>query len=162
MIIYLIRHADALPQGADGIKNDEERPLSDLGRKQVANLGRALKKRGVVCDMLLSSPLVRARQTAVQMRTILELSETQMEIRDELAPGGRPKKLARILNGLPGASVAIVGHQPDLSICAGWILGEKEVQIQFEKGGAALIHVDGALAKGTGVLRWLVTPEWTE
>jgi phosphohistidine phosphatase SixA len=162
MDIYLIRHGDALPQGAGSIKTDEERPLTDEGWKQATCLGRALKKRGVVLDALLTSPLVRAQQTALQLRNMLELTEAQVETRDELAPGGRPKKLARCLNGMPGNSVGLVGHQPDLSQYAGWMLGEKEVQIHFAKGGAALIRVEGSLVKGAGVLMWLVTPEWVE
>ncbi len=161
MDIYLIRHADALPLGAN-VKIDEERPLTDAGWQQATRLGHALKKRGVALDTLLTSPLVRAQQTALQLRNLLGLTDAQVETRDELAPGGRPKKLARCLNGLPGNSIGVVGHQPDLSVYAGWMLGEKEVQINFTKGGAALIRVEGSLVKGAGVLMWLVTQEWVE
>jgi len=160
--IYLIRHADALPQGANGIDCDEKRTLSDEGWKQAGNLARALKKRGIVLDTIVTSPLARAQQTALQLRTVLELSEAQVEICDDLAPGGRPKRVAREVNGRAGNSIALVGHQPDLGYYAGWLLGEKEVQINFAKGGAALIHVEGSFTKGAGTLIWLITPEWVE
>jgi phosphohistidine phosphatase len=160
MDIYLVRHADALPQGVNNIHSDEERPLSEIGWKQAAQLGKALKKMGVVLDTLLCSPLVRAQQTALQLRTVLELPESAIETRDELAPGGRPKKVARCMNGLPGASIGLVGHLPDVGIYAGWLLGNKELAIQFDKCGAALIHVEGAIAKGAGTLIWLITPQW--
>jgi phosphohistidine phosphatase len=162
MDLYLVRHADALPQGADGIASDEERPLSEDGRKQAIKLGSALKRRQIAVDLIVVSPLVRAVQTAAELRTVLGLSEVQVEIREELAPGGRPKKLVRYLNGLQANAIALVGHQPDLSLYAGWLMGEKEIQINFVKSGAAYIRVEGSPAKGTGVLMWLLTPEWLE
>jgi phosphohistidine phosphatase len=160
MEIYLIRHADAIPQGAQGTQNDEERTLSEAGWKQAANLGKAFKKLGIKIDTIVTSPLARAQQTALQIRTTLDMTEAQVETRDELAPGGRPKKVARCVNGRPGNSIAIVGHQPDLGLYASWLLGEKGVQVLFAKGGAALIHTEGAFAKATGELVWLITPDW--
>jgi phosphohistidine phosphatase len=160
--IYIIRHADALPLGANGIQSDEDRPLSETGKKQAVLVANALKKRGIALDLIVTSPLVRAAQTAVQLRTTYKMSEQQMETRDELSPGGRPKKLARYLNGLSANSVALVGHQPDVSMYAGWFIGEKDVALQFAKAGIAMVRVEGSAAKGSGVLMWLVTPEWLE
>ncbi len=162
MDIYIIRHADALPLGANGIRNDEDRPLSERGLKESVLLGKGLKRRGITLDLIVTSPLVRSAQTATQLRTIYQLSEQQMETRDELAPGGRPRKLARYLNGLSANTVALVGHQPDLSMYAGWLIGEKEAAINFAKAGVALVRLEGPAAKGAGVLMWLVTPEWLE
>lgn len=160
--IYIIRHADALPLGANGIQCDEDRPLSETGCKQAKLIGTALKKRGITLDLIVTSPLLRAVQTAAQIRTINEMSEQQVEVRDELAPGGRPKKMARYLNGLSANTVALVGHQPDLSMYTGWLIGEKDAAIQFAKGGIALVRAEGSAAKGASVLMWLVTPEWLE
>jgi len=162
MDIYLIRHADALPLGTSGIGTDEERPLSEEGWKQAANLGKVFKKMGVTFDTIVTSPLARTQQTALQLRTMLELGESQVETRDELAPGGRPRKLARYLNGLSGQSIALVGHQPDLTMYAGWLLGDKTLPIHFSKGGAALVRLDTAFGKAAGELIWLVTPKWME
>jgi phosphohistidine phosphatase len=162
MDIYIIRHADALPLGAGGIQCDEDRPLSETGKKQAALVANALKKHGVALDLIVTSPLIRAAQTAAPLRSAFGLSEQQVETRDELAPGGRPKKLARYLNGLSANSVALVGHQPDLSMYAGWLIGEKGVSLQFAKAGMALVRAEGSAAKGSGVLMWLVTPEWLE
>ena len=116
MDLFFIRHADALPQDNTSIKCDEERPLSEKGWSQASKLGAAFKKRRIVLDLLVSSPLVRAEQTATSLRTVLELSPSQIETRNELSPGGRPKKLARYLNGLQANAVGLVGHQPDLSL----------------------------------------------
>jgi len=160
MDIYLIRHADALPTGISGIDTDEQRPLSEEGWKQAANLGKTFKKLGITFDTIVTSPLARTQQTALQLRTMLELTESQVETRNELAPGGRPRKLARYMNGLTGQSIAMVGHQPDLSLYAGWLLGDKMIPIAFAKGGAALIRIDGTFGKAAGTLVWLVTPAW--
>jgi phosphohistidine phosphatase len=162
MDLYLVRHADALPPGTNGVETDEERPLSERGRAQAAILGLALKKKGISLELIVSSPLVRSLQTAAELRAALELTEQQMETREELAPGGRPKKLVRYLNGLQVNSIALVGHQPDLSLYAGWLMGEKDVHIHFAKLGTALVRVEGAPAKGTGTLMWLIAPEWLE
>lgn len=162
MDLYLVRHADALPQGANGIATDEERPLSDEGREQAMRLGRAFKKRHIALDLIVTSPLVRTVQTAAELRVALDLTDQQIETREELAPGGRPKKLVRYLNGLQANSIALVGHQPDLGLYAGWLMGEKEVQINFTKSGVAYIRVEGSPAKGAGVLMWLVNPDWME
>jgi phosphohistidine phosphatase len=162
MDIYLVRHAAAVARGADGIATDEERPLSEEGWKQAASLGRVFKKRGIIPEMVVTSPLVRAVQTAKELCTVLELTDRHIETRDELAPDGRPKKLARYLNGLPWQSVILVGHQPDLGSCAGWLLGNKEMQIDFAKGGAAMIRVEGSVTKGGGMLMWLIGPMWIE
>lgn len=162
MDLYLIRHADALPQGADGINTDEERPLSSEGFLQAKKLGGAFKKHKLAFDLIVSSPLVRAQQTASELRQVLELTEHQMETREELAPGGRAKKLVRYLNGLQATSIALVGHQPDLGKYAAWLIGEKEVQIHFAKAGAAYVRIEGPPGKGSGVLLWLITPDWLE
>jgi phosphohistidine phosphatase len=162
MDIYLVRHAAAVARGTTGTDTDEERPLSEEGWKQAASLGRVFKKRGIIPEMVVTSPLVRAVQTATELCTVLELGDGHMETRYELAPDGRPRKLAKYLNGLPWQSVIMVGHQPDLGRCAGWLLGNKEMQIDFAKGGAAMIRVEGALAKGAGTLMWLISPMWIE
>lgn len=162
MDLYLIRHADALPQGENNIDSDESRPLSDLGWQQAAKLAQAFKKRGIKLDTIVSSPLVRAQQTATQLRTVLELTEEQMVTCTDLAPGGRPKKVARCMNGLEGESLALVGHQPDLGECIGWLIGEKEAQIHVSKAGAAYVHLEGSFSKGGGMLMWLITPDWCE
>ncbi|MCE9533098.1 MAG: phosphohistidine phosphatase SixA, partial [Planctomycetes bacterium] len=139
MDIYFIRHADAIPQGENGIETDEQRPLSDEGIQQANSLAHAFKKRGITFDLIATSPLVRAQQTTAALRTILEIEESHVVTSDELAPGGRPRKLSRYVNGQLGNSIALVGHQPDLSMYAAWLLGEKEVQIHFAKAGAAYI-----------------------
>jgi phosphohistidine phosphatase len=81
---------------------------------------------------------------------------------EQLAPDSKKRKLLRKIISLEGESIGLVGHNPDLSDLAGWLLGEKETRLNLEKAGVACIQFDGAPAKGAGSLVWLVTPAWCE
>jgi phosphohistidine phosphatase len=160
MDLYLIRHADALPLESAGIQSDHERPLSELGTRQALQLGQTFRAKGLVPEVIVSSPLVRARQTAAGFAGVLEIPEERICIREELLPGGRVRRLARFLNGVTEQSAVLVGHQPELSRHCAWLIGNKRAQLNFAKAGAALIHTEGMIQKGCGVLIWLITPDW--
>jgi phosphohistidine phosphatase len=160
MDLYLIRHADALALGERGITEDANRPLSEKGEKQAAQVAAGLQRRGVRCDVLLTSPLVRARQTAdalVHQGTGLV---TELQTCDLLAPGGKRSKLAKLLRTAGHGSVGLVGHQPDLGEFAAWLIGSRKINVDLAKAGVALIRCDEEPGKGGGNLVWLVTPEW--
>jgi phosphohistidine phosphatase len=159
MDLYLIRHADAEPLGKDGIQDDAERPLTPTGVAQCDNLAAALQRQGVHLERILTSPLLRARQTAENMLKKLKPAP-ELQTCNHLAPGGKRRKLTRFLCALGVQSIAIVGHMPDLNEYAAWLIGSKLAQLELAKGGAAHIHFDEEPDKGAGVLTWLVTPEW--
>jgi phosphohistidine phosphatase len=160
--IYLIRHADALQLGERGITQDSDRPLSERGLAQAASLAAGLQKRQVTLDLLLTSPLVRARQTAEEMLRHWSGQAPALQACDELGPDVKPRKLAKFLRGVNGSAVGLVGHQPDLGRHAGWLIGSKKAQVDLAKGGVACITFDGEPRKGSGTLVWLVTPLWLE
>lgn len=160
MNVYLIRHADALPLGTDGIASDEDRPLSDKGLTQVKWLGDAFRRLGVAFAKIGTSPLLRARQTAEGLARHLDLSDEHLGECAALAPGGAPKKLAKFLLKQDGEHIALVGHEPDLSRHAAWQIGDKKANLILAKAGVACIAFDGAPGKGLGTLLWLVTPAW--
>jgi phosphohistidine phosphatase SixA len=64
------------------------------------------------------------------------------------------------LRNLPAEAIAVVGHLPDLGFHTGWLIGSKKAQIDYAKGGVARVHFPSKPEKGSGVLVWLVTPEW--
>ncbi len=165
MLLYLIRHADAVPLGEQGIDRDEDRPLSEAGEKQALAVGAGLARRGITFDRLLASPLLRAQQTARDMvkawpTTESAASALQVILCDELVPGAKPKQLARVLRELGGEHVGLVGHMPHLGRFAAWLVGGKGARIDLAKAGVACIECDGPPRKGRGSLVWLVTPEW--
>jgi phosphohistidine phosphatase len=160
MDLYIIRHADAQPLGEGGIEDDGERPLTVTGQSQCGPLAAALQRSGVNLERIVTSPLLRARQTAEGLLKHLGSPAPDLHTCDQLAPGGKRRKLTRFLRGLHAQSVAIVGHEPDLSDYTGWLIGSKKAQIDLAKAGIACIHFEDEPDKGAGVLTWLVTPEW--
>jgi phosphohistidine phosphatase len=160
--LYLIRHADAVSVGEANVTVDEERPLSDVGEAQARTLAAGLQRQGIRIDLVLTSPLLRARQTAEGMLRQWTLPTPGIQECAALAPGGRPKKLARLLRDFEGKSVALVGHMPDLAEHAAWLVGSKKTQLDFAKAGVAYIAIADQPGKRSGTLVWLVTPEWME
>jgi phosphohistidine phosphatase len=162
MDLYVIRHADALPLGQAGVTEDEERPLSETGKAQSRALAVALRKLGVRLRLLLTSPAVRARQTAEEMAAVWGGEGPTLQVCDALTMGIRTRKLANAIGDLTGEPVGLVGHQPDLSQFAAWLIGSRKAQVDFAKGGVARIRCPEGPFKGGGMLTWLLTPEWAE
>lgn len=160
MELYIIRHAEAQPLSEGGIDSDEDRPLTAAGHAQCEPVAAALKRQDVHLDRIVTSPLLRARQTAEDLLRHLPSPKPELHICDHLAPGGKRRKLTRFLLGLGASSVAIVGHMPDLGLYAGWLIGSRKAQIDLAKAGVACIYFDDELDKGAGALTWMVTPEW--
>jgi len=161
MNLYLIRHAEAVPLGVNGINKDEDRPLTENGRRQCRTMALALCQVGVRLDKLLTSPLVRARQTADEMLAHWNGRLVEQVVCEYLAPGKRKRKLLREVLALGGESVGLVGHNPDLSELTAWLIGE-EVGISLEKAGVACVSFRGPPDKRAGTLAWLVNPAWCE
>lgn len=169
MWLYLIRHAEAEPLGGT-LTRDFDRPLTAKGAEQSRALAAAFARRGVVIDTVAASPLVRAHQTAAELLSVWHPG-TRPVTCDELTIGSlRAAKLTARLADLPAAgprlpargekAVAAVGHMPDLGAYLEWLVGAATGTVRFAKGGAACVHLKGDLARGCGVLEWLVTPEW--
>src|SRR5262245_28959305 len=115
MQLYVIRHAEAVDVGSNGVDSDEERPLTERGREQCRVVALALSRAGVRLEKLLTSPLVRARETAeVLVKHSPDHFPDPVEF-EELAPGRRKRKVLRELLAVGGETVGIVGHNPDLS-----------------------------------------------
>jgi phosphohistidine phosphatase len=115
--VYLVRHAKA----EDG-EPDTERRLSVEGRKQARDLAERLRREGVRPDAVLTSPLVRARQTAEEIARAVGI---EAEADGRLAPGATADDLRAAVAGR-GATVIAVGHQPDCGRIAAELTGGPE------------------------------------
>jgi phosphohistidine phosphatase len=154
--LYLVRHGLAAERGPS-YPDDRLRPLTPAGVKKFASSVPGLLELEVVIDFVLTSPLVRARDTATLLAAGLE-PKPAIEV-EALAPGGRH---AAILDAIKTHAkryrrLALVGHEPDLGELAARLLGARG-QVQFKKGAVCAIDVDGATPGGPGTLRWLLTP----
>lgn len=117
MQLLLVRHAEA----ASGTP-DELRPLTPAGRKQARSLGEQLRADGVAPSAILTSPLLRARETGALLARELG-ADTAVD--ERLAPGASPERVAEAASERGGTVIA-VGHQPDCSRIAAALTGEPE------------------------------------
>lgn len=159
MKVLLIRHARAQERSARTAlaQRDHARRLTDAGRKDMRRAAKGLRKIAPDLDILASSPLVRARETAeIIARVFGGPAITELAA---LAPGVTPEELLGWLREQGANSVALVGHEPDLSRMAAYLLsGEARGFIELKKGAACMIEFDSAPAAGTGTLSWLLAP----
>src|SRR3954468_2846896 len=115
MELILIRHADAIALGERGVTEDAMRPLSEKGEHQSSLIARGLQRMNVSLDKLLTSPLVRAKQTADVMLQHWSGPAPELIVSDELKPEARMKKLAKRLRETHGERVGLVGHIPHIT-----------------------------------------------
>jgi phosphohistidine phosphatase len=154
--LYLIRHGVAAERG-EAWPDDSKRPLVQRGVVRLRQAAAALTGLKVSFDVILTSPLARARQTADLLAAGLS-SHPPIHTIESLSPGG---SYAAFLDDLARHSrrshIACVGHEPDLGQFAARLLGAKR-PIEFKKGAICRIDLDALPLGGAGHLRWFVTP----
>ncbi len=156
MTLYLIRHAIAAERG-EAWPDDVGRPISPKGGSRFEAGVRGMVWLGVDVDLILSSPLTRARQTAAMLAVGLDL-ERPVEVLPALAPGHAPGAVVQALRARTrDGRIAVVGHEPDLGRLAGHLVGSPQ-PIPLKKGGACCIEVARFGPRPAGELRWLLTP----
>ncbi|WP_416672734.1 phosphohistidine phosphatase SixA [Egbenema bharatensis] len=159
MELYLIRHGIATERGT--YANDDERPLTDAGIRKTKRVAKRLYELDIRFDLILTSPLVRARQTAEILQT-LGLSK-HLEPSPYLAPAG---SFTDWLNWLEswrsngGTQLAIVGHEPDLGEWAEQLVwGEPKQRLVVKKAGVMGILIpQTGNPVGRSELFWLTPP----
>ena len=156
--LYLVRHAIAAERGPN-YPDDSVRPLTPAGADKFAGSVPGLIEMDVVVDVCLTSPYVRARETAMILAAGLKPKPSVVEI-DALKPGGRPQAITEAIktHTKRHRRLALVGHEPDLGELAARLLGARGT-VTFKKGGVCLIETDGATPAGPGALRWMLTPK---
>jgi phosphohistidine phosphatase len=152
--LHFLRHADAGDPEA-WTRPDAERPLSGKGEKQADRLGRFLAGVDFESEVFLTSPKLRAAQTADR---VAESVGARVKADDRLAGGVDLATVEAILRdaGTP-SRVVVVGHDPDFSDLVGELTGAPG--FEMKKGAIARIDVELPLRPGAGRLAWLVPPE---
>jgi phosphohistidine phosphatase len=156
MKLLIVRHAIAMPHGTPGIA-DQDRPLTPEGEQKFKEVARGLARILDPPDALLTSPWLRARQTAAIAAAAWDGPEPKAT--PALASGSFEAQ-ARVLDDYPeDATVAVFGHEPWVSELLARLLGTEDAErLTFKKGGAALVVVPGELAAG-GSLAWYLSPK---
>jgi phosphohistidine phosphatase len=154
--LYLIRHGVADARG-DAWPDDTKRPLTQQGMAKLQKTMRGLAGTGVRLDVVLTSPLVRARQTADIVASVFD-PHPAIVVVDSLAPGGTHQAVFKDIgkHGRRG-NTALVGHEPDLGELAAHLIGTRAA-LEFRKGGICRIDIESTSAPA-GKLRWLLTPK---
>ena len=160
MKLYILRHGDAGEHGDPRYPNDGDRPLTSKGIRRTEALVRDLRRLDITFDVILASPLVRARETAKIVADGLR-PPVQMTLTDHLAPGGDFEMLVREVNATEPAcdSVLLVGHEPDLSDLISLLCtGGAHLILTLKKGGLCRMDVASLRAAQCASLEWLVAP----
>ena len=159
MDCVLLRHGIAVERD-EWEGPDAGRPLTERGAKRVAQVADGLKWLNVQPTHVLSSPLIRAIETAKIAHRSLRV-RSAVHIVDELLPDASPDRLLSIFRDLPPEScVLCVGHEPHLGMVASVMLaGKASTAFPFKKAGACLIELSIPAKPGRGTLRWWLTPD---
>ena len=155
MDLYIIRHAIAV----DEYEDDSQRPLSDKGKKKMRQIAKGLRTLGVDFDLILSSPYVRAKETAEILAEVLK-TKTALAFSENLIPMGDPDLLIAEMNEKYSAnSVALVGHEPFLTALIGLLVSENaNLDMALKKGGVCRLSADDLHHSRKATLEWLLTP----
>ena len=158
MDCVLLRHGIAVERD-EWEGPDADRPLTERGAKRVAQVAGGLKRLDVQPTHILSSPLIRAIETAKIANDSLQV-RSAVRIVEALLPDAPPDRLLSLLHGLPADScVLCVGHEPHLGMVASVMLaGRFPTAFPFKKAGACLIELPIQAKPGHGVLRWWLPP----
>lgn len=154
--IYLIRHGLAAERG-ENYPDDTKRPLTQRGIERLKREGRGLVALDVMFEVILTSPLVRARQTA---ETIADAFRTRPQVvnTDALAPGGTHNALIdELAKHSRRKRIALVGHEPGIGELAARLIGLRR-PFEFKKGAICRIDVHALPPTGPGQLHWFLTP----
>lgn len=161
MRLLLLRHGLAVEPGTPGYEDDDTRPLTAEGRRKTELVARALGRLELAPEVILTSPLPRARQTAEIIAT--ELGRTrQLHNCQALAPGGKPVSLLALVkkSHARAGTTMLVGHQPDLGELASLLLTGNALgaALEFKKAGLAVLEWNRSTSGGDARLQMLLPP----
>ena len=174
MKMYLIRHSDAVEQDTPGYEDDSLRPLTEKGCNKTKKIASALKELGVKPDLIVSSPCVRAKQTAEILAKALKYKQ-ELAFSDMLAPMGNADNIIGEINEKYHVDeLILVGHEPCFSKLIGTLIAGNKVPpapgvkkhqkppnlaINLKKGGVCCLSTDDLRTERKAVLEWFLTPK---
>jgi phosphohistidine phosphatase len=160
MDLFLLRHAIAEPAAQSGAGLDRERRLTPEGEEKMREIAEGMKACELEFDLILSSPYVRAKQSADIVAEVFHCKK-RLELSPNLTPDGSPQKLIDELNSnhADKESILLAGHEPYLSgLLSLLISGDAGIAINFKKGGLGKLTVDRLRHGRCATLEWLLTP----
>lgn len=160
MLIHLLRHAEAEDASPSG--RDADRRLTDDGRKRMRAVARAVAKLDAGYDVILVSPLLRARQTAEPVAEACGFGKALSETK-ALAPNADPVEVLQELARLKPGAALLVGHQPHLGRLVGFLVaGRSDVEVPMKKAGLAAFETGSDPSLGRAELKLFLPPKLME
>lgn len=160
MELLILRHGEAVPRGSADYPNDSDRPLTSRGIKDMRRIAKGMRGMDLSIDHILSSRLVRAKQTAeIAVGTLSP--DRPIEYSEHLEPEGDIEMLINELTTKCGAQdhVLLVGHEPHLSQLISFLAcGDDSLEMNLRKGGLCKLEVSSLRFGKCAVLEWLLTP----
>lgn len=156
MQVYILRHGIA--EGHTARRRDSDRALTNEGKKKLASVLKVAGKGGVAPSLILTSPYVRARQTAEMAAEALNCPKPPLDI-DSLVPPSSPEAVWKdVRDHRTEEALLLAGHEPLLSQVVAYFLGVPALQFDFKKGALVAIAIDNFRGDPQGVLQWILTP----
>ncbi len=164
MDLYLLRHAIAVARGTEGFRRDSDRPLTDAGRSKLRRVVRGMNALGLSFDLILTSPYLRAQQTAEIVAEAMDAG-SRLRPSPHLAPDGDPRALIAAIasRSAADASVLLVGHEPCLSQLISVLLcGDERAVVRMKKAGLCKLAAQTLRYGRCASLEWLLAPAQLE
>jgi phosphohistidine phosphatase len=161
MNLFILRHGLAVEPGSARFANDADRPLTPKGERKVRKIAQAMRAMKLSFTIILSSPYVRARQTAEIVAGVLKMPK-RLRFTELLTPSGSVADLVDLLNDHKPRveDVLLVGHEPHLSEMISLLVsGESESILVLKKGGLCKLSAETLEPDRCAALEWLLTPK---
>jgi phosphohistidine phosphatase len=158
MEIYLLRHGIAANDSPTG--RDSDRTLTDEGRSKLRQVLKIVSDGGVRPELIISSPFVRARQTADIAKELLGYKD-EIAFSDALVPEADPQDIWQEIRTVHKGSecILLASHEPLMGRCLGYLLGAPELLVDFKKGAIVRVDLESLGVHPRGILRWMLIPK---
>jgi phosphohistidine phosphatase len=156
MILYLVRHGIAVDRTDPKCPPEAERPLTARGVQKTRSAALGLRAMGAKPDVMITSPFVRAAQTAEIFAETLGFAVEKIRVNESLKPAGNPAEIIKEITHLRARELACFGHAPHLDLTIAHLAGARTPFTELKKAGVACFEQSGHGAWG---LLWILTPK---
>jgi len=157
MILYLVRHGIAVDPNDPKSPAEPERPLTAKGVQKTRSAALGLNVLGIKPDVMITSPYVRAAQTAEIFAETMGFAPAKIRVHDALKPAGNPAEIVKEIVGLRAKEVMCFGHAPQLDLMLAHVTGAHGVFTSLKKAGVACL--EHAAGHGRWEILWILTPK---
>jgi phosphohistidine phosphatase len=157
MILYIIRHGIAVDRTDPKAPPEAERPLTAKGVQKTRSAALGLGALGAKPDVFVTSPFVRAAQTAEIFAEALGFSTDKIRVSDLLKPSASAADTIKEISQMKAKAVACFGHAPHVDSLLAYLVGARAPFTEMKKAG--VVCFEHASAQGKWILRWMVTPK---